>query len=171
VRRVLIGATDDNVALFRNQLPKAWQSLVVGSFPMSMTASHNEVLAKTMQIGLEAKQKREGRLIDAAITAAAKGSGGTVGIDATLNAIHDGRVLTLLVSEDYHEPGFHCKGCGYLTTVELPVCPFCGSVFEKLPDAVEHAVQDVMKNNGSIEVIHSGLALDRSGKIAAILRY
>jgi hypothetical protein len=50
VRRILIGGTDDNVAFFRNQLPKAWQSLVVGSFPISK-ANQTEILAKAMQIG------------------------------------------------------------------------------------------------------------------------
>ncbi len=46
VRRILIGGTDDNVIPFRAQLSKAFQSLVVGTFPMSMTASHTEVLVK-----------------------------------------------------------------------------------------------------------------------------
>ena len=50
VRRILIGGTEDNVALFRSQLPKAWQSLVVGTFPISMHATHDEVLEKAMQI-------------------------------------------------------------------------------------------------------------------------
>ena len=171
VRRVLIGGTDENIALFRGQLPKAWQSLVVGAFAMSMTASHSEVLSKAMQVGLEAEQKREARLIDAVITAAAKGGGGTVGIDATLTAVHDGRVQTLLVSEGYSEPGYHCKGCGYLTTLEQKACPFCGGAFEKLPDSVEHAVMDVMQNGGVIEVVHDGRALEQAGKIGAILRY
>lgn len=171
VRRILIGGTDENVALFRSQLPKAWQSLVIGAFPMSMTASHLDVLSRAMQVGNEAEQRRETRLIDTVITAAAKGSSGTVGIDDTLKAVHDGRVLTLLVSEGYSEAGYHCKTCGYMTTVEINKCPFCGSDFDKLPDAVEHAVMDVMKNGGDIEIIHDGPALEQAGKIGAILRY
>ncbi len=55
VRRIVIGGTEDNVALFRNQLPKAWQSLVIGSFPISMLATHTEVLERAMQIGEEAE--------------------------------------------------------------------------------------------------------------------
>jgi peptide chain release factor subunit 1 len=171
VRRVLIGGTDENIAQFRSQLPKAWQSLVVGTFPMSMTAIHSEVLAKAMQIGQDAEQKREARLVDAVITAAAKGGGGTVGIDATLSAVHDGRVQTLLVSEGYSQPGYHCKGCGYLTTVHQKACPMCGGAFEKLQDSVEHAVMDVMKSGGVIEVVHDGRALEQAGRIGAILRY
>jgi peptide chain release factor subunit 1 len=171
VRRVLIGGTEENNALFRGHLPKAWQSLVVGTFHMSMTASHTEVLNKAMQIGMEAEELRETHLVETAITTAAKGNGGTIGIDATLTAIHNRQVQTLLVSEGYHTPGYHCKGCGYLTTLELDSCPFCSSVFEKLPDAVEHAVTDTMKNGGVIEVIHYVTALSQAGKIGAILRY
>ena len=171
VRRVLIGGTDDNIALFRSLLPKAWQSLVVGTFAMSMTAIHSEVMAKTMEIGLDAEQKREARLIDAVITAAAKGGGGAVGIDATLSAVHHGRVQTLLVSEGYSQPGFHCNGCGFLTTLEQAACPMCGGAFETVQDAVEHAVMDVMQGGGLIEVVHDVPALEQAGRIGAILRY
>ena len=57
VRRILIGGTDENVALFRNQLPKSWQSLVLGSFPISMLATHNDILEKALEIGKEAETK------------------------------------------------------------------------------------------------------------------
>ena len=49
VRRILIGGSDDNVAHFRNFLPKSLQSLVVGTFAMAMTASNNDVLHKVLQ--------------------------------------------------------------------------------------------------------------------------
>ena len=57
VRRILIGGADDTVALFRSQLPKTWQSLVVGTFPMSMTASQNEVLERSLRVGEAAERK------------------------------------------------------------------------------------------------------------------
>ena len=49
VRRILIGGTDENVSHFRNFMPKAMQSLVVGSFTMAMTATTSEVLHKVLQ--------------------------------------------------------------------------------------------------------------------------
>jgi hypothetical protein len=66
VRRVLIGGSDDNIAMFRSLLPKSWQSLVVGTFPMNMTASHAEVLEKVMQVGHETEQRQENRAAAAA---------------------------------------------------------------------------------------------------------
>ncbi len=171
VRRVLIGGTDENVSAFRSLLPKAWQSLVVGTFAMSMTASHSEVLAKSMQIGQEARLHREKRLVDSLVTATAKGGAGVVGIEATLGAVHAGRVQTLIVGEGFREPGYRCKGCGYLTTKKLQSCPFCGGSFEQIPDAVELTVQVVLKGGGMVEVVHNSVSMEEAGKIGAMLRY
>jgi peptide subunit release factor 1 (eRF1) len=171
VRRILIGGTDENIAAFRTLLPKAWQSLVVGSFPMSMTSSHGEVLAKAMQIGHEAEHLREKRLVDAIVTAAAKGGSGVVGLEATLGAIHDGRVQTLVVGEGFHEPGYRCQTCGYLTTIKARTCPFCGGQCEHIRDAVELAVQSVMKSGGTVEVVHTSGLMAEAGNIGASLRY
>ena len=55
IRRILIGGSDDNTALFLSYLPKAWQSLVAGTFPMSMNANHSEVLGKALEIGLRSE--------------------------------------------------------------------------------------------------------------------
>jgi peptide chain release factor subunit 1 len=171
VRRVLIGGTDENVALFRSLMPKAWQSLIVGSFPMAMTASQTEVLAKAMQVGLEAERHREGHLVETAINEAAKGGAGAVGLDETLKASHEGRVQTLLVFEGYHAPGYYCQNCGYLTTVELPACPACGEKVAVVPDIVTQAVRSVMRSGGGVEIVHYSPALKGAGNIGAILRY
>src|SRR3989304_9866936 len=73
VRRVLIAGTEANLASFRSQLPKSWQSLVVGTFPMSMNASHLEIKEKALEIGQQAERHREAKLVKAVVTAAAKG--------------------------------------------------------------------------------------------------
>lgn len=171
VRRVLIGGTEDNVALFRSHLPKAWQSLIIGTFPVSMTASKDEVMEKAFQIGHEAELRREAQLVNAVITGAAKGSRAVIRLDDTLGAVHDGRVQTLLILDGYRAPGYQCKGCGYITAQELSACPFCGKAFEQIPDAVEMAVHKVMKGGGEVEVLHDGQGAEDFGKIGALLRY
>lgn len=171
VRRILIGGTDENVTLFRNQLPKAWQSLVVGSFPMSMTASHAEVLERAMQVGYEAEKRREAKLVDAVVTAAAKGKGGAVGLEDTLKALNDGRIQTLLILEGLREAGYRCTGCQYLTAVEVQTCPYCGGSVAHIPDAVELAVHKVMQNGGEVEVLRDDDGLAKHGHIGALLRY
>ncbi len=170
VRRILIGGTDGNVAQFRSHLPKAWQSLVVGTFPMSMTTKHTEVLARTMEIGQQAERHREARLVDAIITSAAKDAGGVVRLDETLSAVHEGRVQTLIVQEGYRSAGYQCKGCDYLTTQKLATCPFCGQGFAEIEDAVEMAVRKVMQSGGDVEIVYANPSLEKLG-IGALLRY
>ena len=171
VRRVLIGGTDDNVAQFRALLPKTWQSLVMGSFPISMSASHAEVQERAMELARAAEHKREARMVDQLITAAAKGQAGVIRLEDTLGAIYEGRVQTLVLSEGFRAPGYRCQGCEYLTTQELVSCPFCGKEFAEIKDAVEMAVRSVLQAGGEVEVLHENEALDQAGKIGAFLRY
>lgn len=171
VRRVVIGGTDENVSNFQAQLSKSWQSLVVGSFSMPMTASHREVLNKALQIGQEAEEQRKAALIDQATTMAAKEKGGTVGLESTLNAVSNFRVQTLLVYEGLHAIGIRCKGCGHLSSNILENCPVCNVPAERVLDVVDVAVRSVLQNGGDVEMIHENLALEKAGKIAAILRY
>ncbi len=171
IRRVLIGGTEENTKAILSLLPKTWQSLVVGTFAISMTASHAEVLTKAMQIGLEAEIHQKHHLIDNAITAAAKGTGGAVGLENVLSAISAHRVQTLLFKEGYISQGVHCRSCGFITPHNLDVCPMCGSKTDQVVDVVDHAVRSVLQSGGDVEVIHHSPELESVGKIAAVLRY
>lgn len=171
IRRIMIGGTDDNIARFKDELPKSWQSLVVGAFPMSMTASQQDVLEKITEEALTAQDRLTQSLVEQAFTLAAKGSHGVNGLIDTLNAIHEGRVKTLLVSEGFEQAGYRCTGCAYLTTQHLDSCPFCGGSFEVIEAAVELAIQDTLRKNADVKVIPENEKLEQAGYIAAILRY
>lgn len=171
VRRILIGGTDDNVSQFRSMLPKAWQSLVVGTFPVSMTASHNEILERAMKIGRQAEIQHEKKLAGQVVTSAAKGKGGVIDLEDTLNAVREGRVQLLLIRDGFREPGRRCQSCGYLSTKPLDVCPYCGSEFEPITDAVELAVRNVIRSGGEVEVMHKDQVVSGFDQIGALLRY
>jgi peptide chain release factor subunit 1 len=171
IRRIMIGGTDDNVARFKDALPKSWQSLVVGDFPMSMNAGDSEVLEQAKAEALAAQKKINQSMVDQAITLAAKGSNGVTGLIDTLNAIHEGRVKTLLVDQDFEQEGYRCKGCGYLTVQELDACPFCGGEFERINSAVEMAVREALQKNADVKVVLENEQLENAGQIAAVLRY
>lgn len=170
VRRVLIGGTEKNVNQFKSHLPKAWQSLVIGTFPISMTARPDEVQKKALEIGQQAERRREMRLVENMITSAAKDAEGVVRLDETLSAVHEGRVQTLIVQEGYRAEGFQCQGCGYITTQKLDACPFCGKSFTQIRDAVEMAVRKVMKDGGDVEIVYENPQLEEIG-IGGVLRY
>jgi hypothetical protein len=171
VRRVLIGGSDDNIAKFRGLLPKAWQSLVMGTFAMSMTAAHTEVLTKALQVGGEAEHQRELLLVREMVVAAAKGEGAVTGLDATLSAVAAGRVQLLAVLHGLTQPGCRCKSCGAVAVCSLGACPVCGGELEKVDDVMEAAVLYVLRHGGEVEVVHNSPDLELAGGIAARLRY
>lgn len=171
IRRVLIGGTDENTARFIELLPKTWRSLVMGSFPVEMSAGHNEVYEKALGVAQQAEREAETRLVEAVITGAAKGQGGVVRLDDTLQAAHAGQVQTLVVSEGFQAPGYRCRGCGYLTAQAIDACPFCGESFEEIPDAVEMAMRRVIRDGGDVVVVRDSQELQNAGNIGAQLRY
>jgi peptide chain release factor subunit 1 len=171
VRRVLIGGTDDNIALLKSQLSKSWQSLIVGTFAMSMTAGKSEVLERAMQIGKQAEFRKEENLLKKLVTGAAKEQRAVLSLDTTLQALRDGRVQTLVITDGYHESAYRCQGCGYATTVEMPNCQYCGGAFSQIPDAVELVVHDIMRSGGEVEVLQQEHKVDGFTNIGALLRY
>jgi len=172
IRRILIAGSDENINLFRSVLPKAWQSLVVGTFIMPMTASHNEVQAHAMQTGNEAETRRKERLVESLITASAKLQGATVGLENTLQAVNSERVQTLVVMEGFRSGGAHCPSCGHLTVKEVERCPMCDAKMTSAGvDVVDLAVNKVMRRGGVVEVIAKSPNLEKSGWMGALLRY
>lgn len=171
IRRILIGGTDDNIARFKEELPKSWQSLVVGEFPISMTANHLDILEQATAAAMAVQNRTTQALVDQAITQSAKGSNGVTGLIDTLNAIHEGRVKTLFVMQDFEQDGYRCGGCGYLTAQALEKCPFCSEGFDCIDQTVEMAVQDTLRNNAEARVLLENEKLAQAGQIAALLRY
>lgn len=171
IRRILIGGTDDNVAMFRGLLPKAFQSLIVGTFPMNIGVKHNEVLAKAMQIGLEADEKRENQMIEEMITQSAKGANAVVGLDGTLDAANNDRITTLVLLQGYQQPAYRCKSCAYLTPKPHRTCSMCGSDMAQIPDVIDVVVSRTLRKGGNVEVIRANKRLDQAGKLGAFLRY
>jgi peptide chain release factor subunit 1 len=171
IRRVLIGGTEDNVSQFQSLLPKRWHSLVVGVFPISMTAPKDEVLNRAMEIGKVAEAHHEESLVNSVVTKSAKRRGGVIGLDDTLKAVHDGRALTLVLAEGYRAPGYQCSGCGYLTARAHAACPFCGKMLTQISDAVELAVRKVMQRGGEVEFLQNQASGEKIEQIGALLRY
>lgn len=170
IRRILIGGTEENVNLFRGYLPKSWQSLIVGTFPLAMTAKHTEVQEKAMQIGMEAETRKEAALIERLETQAAKGSAGVVGLAAVLDAVNNGRVQQLILAEGFRKVGFRSKEDGALA-LAAPQGEGREHEFEKVFDVVDLAVGAVMRTGGEVEVVHQTDAMKKVGNIGALLRY
>ncbi|MCX6055858.1 MAG: hypothetical protein NTZ74_13285 [Chloroflexi bacterium] len=50
IRQIMIGGSEDNIAQFKSHLSKKWSNLIVGTFAMSMNATHADVINKIFQM-------------------------------------------------------------------------------------------------------------------------
>lgn len=169
--RIIIGGTEQTVAQFQEMLPKELQEQVVGSFPAMMTASEAEVLDRSLEIIAEYEREKENELVNSAITAAAKGGAGVIGLADTLGAVYEGRVHILLVAEGYRATGYRCEQCGYIAAQAKKRCPFCDGKVKQIDDVVDLIVREVIDQGGRVEVVRENPALEKAGYIAALLRY
>jgi hypothetical protein len=143
-RRILLGGTEDTLPSFTALLPKAWQSLVIGTFQVGMDAGHSQVMERAMVVAQRVERQKEDHLADALVTAAAKGREAVAGLPATLAAVLAGQVQTLVYRDGVRAVGWTCAGCGSVGVDPAPVCPFCGKGLEPIADVVEHAVRRVL---------------------------
>ncbi len=169
-QRWIIAGVDRTVAQFREALPKQLQDRVIGSFSADMNASEPEIRKRSLEILQQVEDERETALVEAVFTAAAKGRGGVIRLADTLGAAHEGRIQTLVIARDYHQPGYQCQNCTYITDQHLKVCPFCGGEFAEISDAAEALVTKVIEDGGKVEVVDDHPKLAEFG-VGALLRY
>ena len=169
--RIILGGTEQTIAQFQEMLPKRLQDRVVGSFATVMTASETEVRDRSLEIIAEVERERDKRLVESVITAAAKGGAGVIGLADTLGAVHEGRVHILVVDEGYRATGYRCRQCGYISAQAKEECPFCGGKVRRIDDAVNLIVREVIDQGGQVAVVRDSAALEKAGRIGALLRY
>ncbi|HEY74098.1 MAG: hypothetical protein DRJ03_12685 [Chloroflexi bacterium] len=169
-QRLIIVGADPIVAHFREALPKRLQEQVIGSFSADMSASEPEIRERSLEILQRVEKERESALVDAVFTEAAKGQRGVIRLADTLGAAREGRIQTLVVARDYHQSGYQCQNCAYLTDQALDGCPFCGGEFAEIPDAAEALVTKVIEDGGRVEVVDEHPKIAKFG-VGALLRY
>ncbi len=169
IRRLFLGGTAENVAMFSDNLSRQLQSCTAGTFPADMTAGEHEIRQWSLELLNEANAQREEKLVKTMITTAAKGGNAVVGLDATLKTINDGRVQTLIVGDGYQASGYSDEGVSFLSA-HAGESPF-GTPLVSVDDVVEAAVSRTMEQGGTVEIISDNQELERAGRIGALLRY
>lgn len=169
-QRLIVVGVGPTVTQFRDALPKALQKKVIGTFNANMNAPEPEIRERSLEILQQVEKERQMALVDAVFTAAAKGRGGAIRLADTLGAAHEGRIQTMVIARDYHEPGYQCGNCAYITDQPLEVCPFCNGKFAEITDAAEALVTQVIEDGGQVEVIDDYPKIDEFG-VGALLRY
>lgn len=169
VRQLVLGGPDESAAALEDLLHPTIRALVVGRVGVRVAAPVEEIASAARAVAEQAERAREVALVEAVRQHAAGEHGGVVGLEATLAALAEQRVATLLVRDGFSAPGASCPACGH-TGPDLRYCPACGASNVELDDVVEVAIEQAIAQGADVELCRD-TELDRVGSIAAIERY
>jgi peptide chain release factor subunit 1 len=179
IDRILLAGPEDLTAELQRLLPKALAPRVVDRVRISASAKASEVFELAFPIIEKLERQQEVSLVQDLVTIARKTEPtvkkAVLGLNASLDAVNQGRVYRLLYASGVKLGGYRCPGCEVLLD-QAPAdrnCPYCSKLLEVVDDMLWLASERVLEMNGRSEEIRGAEArkdLDAAGKIGAFLR-
>jgi peptide subunit release factor 1 (eRF1) len=169
--RLLLAGPDESLAVLKRELPRPLRTRLAGTISVPLFASDAEVLEATVSAAESIERRTEQRLVDELLEAAATPHV-VLGLVGTLNALADGRVHLLLITDRLDTPGGACPRCGRLVADEH-LCPACGVEGQPLVSLHEAIVEQALAQKTKIETVSGPAAarLEEHGGIGAWTRF
>jgi peptide subunit release factor 1 (eRF1) len=172
-RYLLLSGTPALRAAVIQHLAKNVQQRLGGEFFVDIHAPPGDVTAACEPVQGAIEEREEiatvQRLLDAGPDRSAWGE------QPTLDAVREGRVMTLVVNDMFGKPGARCRNCGALWAGPLPSCPACGrDAVDAVSDVVELTIEQTLEQKSALEIVRSGAArgsMTSIGPMAALLRW
>ncbi len=145
---------------------------IIGTFSGGSKTEKNEIRDRFKELVRAYRLKRETKLLNRLFAEADKPEGlGVLGIEATLEALFNGKVKTLVLSEDAERAGWICPGDYYLSP-EQEECPVCGETMKVTEDLFGHMVWEAIDQNSEIFFIReAGRGSFAEVEAGALLRF
>jgi peptide chain release factor subunit 1 len=169
---LLIGGPEEIVAEFEDELHDYLKQRILARINIAVGAPAATVLERSLHAEEELERRRVREAIDQIIAEQAAGRKAVAGLEKTLAALAESRAETLVVSMDLHVPGRECPSCGRLTE-RGPRCPTCRSQTREVPDVIEAAVAQALRQGSRVETIPDADdgEFAKLGGIGALLRF
>jgi peptide subunit release factor 1 (eRF1) len=168
--RLILGGPEEVLSDLHSVLHPYLQERVEARCAIPVNASDDEIRAAAHVVEAEVERRKEAELVAKLRDAVGAGRRGVAGLDATLGALVERRVDTLLVSHGYDHPGWRCGSCRHIGRVGR-TCPVCATEMYAVDDVVEEAVEEALAQSCEVEVCVGNADLDVMGRIGALLRY
>ena len=166
--RLVLGGPDEAVASIEGYLSRRSRQRLIGRVRVSVSAPVEEAARAALDVVVAATGQHEAEIVEDLRQRVAFGQGGVVGLEATLGAVEQRRVGTLLISNGFGAPGARCPACGHLG-VATRSCTRCGATNMEVGDIVELAIEEGLAQHAAVEFC-SNDDLERLGRIGAIER-
>jgi peptide chain release factor subunit 1 len=137
---------------------------------VSPAATLDDVRNAAMTLEMDVDRAAEAEAVARLRAAVATSQRGAAGLAATLGALHQHRVHSLLISDGFSEPGWRCGTCQLLATIGRS-CPDCETEMHVVEDVVEEAIEEALRQSCEVRLCVGNADLDVLGRVGAMLRY
>lgn len=170
--RVALGGPQEVVGRFEELLADEVRAkLVPEKLDVDITsAGEAQVRAAVESIVAEDEHRAEAEALQRLADGVGAGRRGVEGLEATLEALNERRVQTLLLAPDFDGPARCCPSCRMLLPEGTSPCPADGTETQELAHVREGAVEAAIGQGADVLVIRHQEDGLRKG-IAAILRF
>lgn len=168
---LVLGGPVEAVTALEQALASTVAALVVGRITLPVRSAPAEVALAAWDVIEAFDEKRRSALVDDLRQRVERGMGGVAGAAATLDALGERRVATLIVTRGFAAPGSRCRRCGWLVAgVGTVPCPECGTPTDPLADVVEAAIASALGQDADVQPCE-GAELEALGSLGAIERF
>jgi peptide chain release factor subunit 1 len=147
-------------------LPALWKSKVLGVLEVSMQTPDGALMKLGNEV-ITSERSKEKELAEKLKEAVLKGRPVAYGLADVGEALKQGRVNHLLLSNSFALPQMICKKCSYHGHAES--CPTCGAEMKAL--GLEELYQQAERTGAEIVLVEEDAFLESIGGIGSILRY
>jgi len=171
--RVAIGGPQETVPRFEELLAdEVRRQLAPGRVDVDISSVSEAQLREAVEKLVAEDQKRaERELLDRLENGIGAGGRATGGPEATLEALNERRVETLLLEPGFDLRGKRCPPCGLLFLDADDACPADGSPLEEVDHLREAVVEAALTQDAGVVVVRSYPDLGPHRGIAALLRF
>ncbi len=163
--RLLLGGPVDVDTMLRDELPRPLRSRYADMLSIGLDATDAEVLETARRAAEAIERQVEREMVDELI-AARTTPRAAIGLEDTLDALHDERVHRLFLVSDFAGSADECPNCGRIVA-GTGECPGCGASLKPVADLRELVVDRALEQAAHVEMV-SGEAADELRKYEGI---
>ena len=165
VEMIVLAGDETMTSALNDALHQSIKERVIGIVPVDMRANTDELLEAVLPLVAEAERKHELEAVQRVNDGQGPGGHATTGAEDVLVALQSGQVMTLVMNDDFHGPGW--------ADYTLPVYgagkppkkhPAGGEVDQIVEVALEDEIVRLAVQTGAdIEIVHSSVPIDTDG--------
>jgi peptide chain release factor subunit 1 len=170
-RRILLVGGKEILGIVDDNLPRTLAARVAGRKAVHLGRGEEALHEDILELFFEEERQSEARLWEKIRTEFLREGLGVVGLQEVLDAARMGRVEKMLVDREFHPRGVRCRSCDRLHASEVHRCEECGSSSVYTVGVVNEICELLARTRAETDFVDSLPALEKAGRIGALLRY